>query len=129
MTIEEIKSLLDQLKRFNVKFNHYIELNEHEDGQFIKCSDLDMLITNIEKKNMINEELNEELLKEEIFHFISKHECIVTNDVKKKDRYKKVKFTTFGNIVAGDAIYDIIQLLDDDMKLKVVEMMRKKQVR
>ena len=40
----------------------------------------------------------------------------------------KLGLTTFGNRAGCRAVYDVIQMLDDDMKLKVVEMMRNKRV-
>ena len=74
----------------------------------------------------INMNIKNELLKEEIFNFISKHEAIVSNDIKDNDI--EVRFTTFGNKAGCKAIYDILQMLDDDTKLKVIEMMRNKRV-
>lgn len=67
-------------------------------------------------------------IKEEIFNFISTHEAQVSHDIHKKDKNIKVRFTTFGNRAGCKAVYDVIQMLDDDMKLKVVEMMRSKRV-
>ena len=67
-------------------------------------------------------------IKEEIFNFISKHEAQVSSDVKKKGDGIDVRFTTFGNRAGCRAVYDVIEMLDDDMKLKVVEMMRNKRV-
>ena len=67
-------------------------------------------------------------IKEEIINFISTHEAQVSYDMNKKDENIKVNFTTFGNRAGCRAVYDIIQMLDDDMKLKVVEMMRVKRV-
>lgn len=67
-------------------------------------------------------------IKEEIFNFISTHEAQVSHDMNKKDENIKVSFTTFGNRAGCKAVYDIIQMLDDGMKLKAVEMMRNKRV-
>ena len=67
-------------------------------------------------------------IKEEIFNFISAHEAQVSRDMKKKDDEINVRFTTFGNRAGCRAVYDVIEMLDDDMKLKVVEMMRNKRV-
>jgi predicted regulator of amino acid metabolism with ACT domain len=67
-------------------------------------------------------------IKEEIFNFISTHEAQVSRDVKKKDDDIEVRFTTFGNRAGCRAVHDVIQMLDDDMKIKVVEMMRNKRV-
>lgn len=67
-------------------------------------------------------------IKEEIFNFISTHEAQVSRDMKKKDENIPVRFTKYGNRVGCKAVYDVIQMLDDDMKLKVVEMMRNKRV-
>ena len=67
-------------------------------------------------------------IKEEIFNFISTHEAQVSRDVKSKDEDIDVRFTTFGNRAGCRAVYDVIQMLDDDMKLKVVDMMRNKRI-
>jgi hypothetical protein len=67
-------------------------------------------------------------IKEEIFNFISTHEAQVSHDMDKKDENIKVTFTTFGNRAGCRAVYDVIQMLEDDMKLKVVDMMRNKRV-
>jgi len=69
-----------------------------------------------------------EKLKEEIFNFISVHEAIISHEMKDKDENINVRFTTFGNRAACRAVYDIFQLLDDDMKVKVIEMMKNKKV-
>lgn len=65
-------------------------------------------------------------IKEEIFNFISTHEAQVSRDMRKKDI--DVRFTTFGNRAGCKAVYDVIEMLDEDIKLKVVEMMRNKRV-
>ena len=67
-------------------------------------------------------------IKEEIFNFISTHEAQVSRDMRKKDDDIDVRFTTFGNRAGCKAVYDVIEMLDEDMKLKVVEMMRNKRV-
>ena len=67
-------------------------------------------------------------IKEEIFNFISAHEAQVSRDMKKKDDAINVRFTTFGNRAGCRAVYDVIEMLDDAMKLKVVEMMCNKRV-
>lgn len=67
-------------------------------------------------------------IKKEIFNFISTHEAQVSKDMNEKDGNIKVRFTTFGNRAGCRAVYDVIQMMDDDMKLKVVEMMRNKRV-
>lgn len=67
-------------------------------------------------------------IKEKVFNFISKHEAQVSHDMNEKDENIEVRFTTFGNRAGCRAVYDIIQMLDDDMKLKVVEMMCNKRV-
>jgi hypothetical protein len=67
-------------------------------------------------------------IKEEIFKFISTHEAIVSNDMRNRDEDIEVRFTTFGNRAGCKAIYDIIQILDDDTKSKVLELMRNKRV-
>ena len=67
-------------------------------------------------------------IKEEIFNFISKHEVQVSNDMNEKDENIKVRFTKFGTRVGCRVVYDVIEMLDDDIKLKVVDMMRNKRV-
>lgn len=67
-------------------------------------------------------------IKEEIFNFVSIHESIVSNDMRNRDENIDVRFTTFGNRAGCKAVYDIIQMLDNDMQLKVVQMMRDKRV-
>lgn len=67
-------------------------------------------------------------IKKEIFNYISKHEAQVSHDMKKKDDSIDVRFTTFGNRAGCKALYEVIQLLDEDMKLKVVEMMKNKKI-
>ncbi len=67
-------------------------------------------------------------IKEEIFNFISTHEAQVSNDMKKKDDMIDVRFTKFGNRAGCKALYEVIQMLDEDMKLKVLEMMKNKRV-
>lgn len=67
-------------------------------------------------------------IKKEIFKFISIHESIVSNEMRNRDENIVVHFTTFGNRAGCGAVYDIIQMLDDDMKLKVIEMMKNKRV-
>jgi len=67
-------------------------------------------------------------IKKEIFNFISTHEAIVSHEINERDENIKVHFTTFGNRAGCKAVYEIIQMLDDDTKLKVIEMMKNKKV-
>jgi hypothetical protein len=67
-------------------------------------------------------------IKEEIFNFLSTHEAQVSHDIKEKDDNIEVTFTTFGNRAGCRALYDVILMLDDEMKLKVIEMMKNKRV-
>lgn len=67
-------------------------------------------------------------LKEEIFNFISTHESQVSHDMKQKDDMIDVRFTSFGNRAACKALYEVIQILDEDVKLKVLEMMKNRRV-
>lgn len=67
-------------------------------------------------------------LEEQIYKFISRHEAQLTTDIKAKDDDIEVRFTTFGSRAGCRAVYEIIQMLDDDMKLKVVEMMKNKMI-
>ena len=48
--------------------------------------------------------------------------------MEKIDENIKVRFTTFSNRAACKAVYDIVEMLDDDTKLKVIEMMKNKKV-
>ena len=63
-------------------------------------------------------------IREEIFKFVSKQEVILTNQMKEDDI--KANFTTFGNRVACKAIDEILAILSDDEKQKVLEMMKNK---
>ncbi len=65
-------------------------------------------------------------VKDVVRHFISKHEVIITDEINRKSRDKKVKFTTFGNKVACEALYEVISTLDGDSLDKVVTMMENK---
>lgn len=67
-------------------------------------------------------------IKEEIFTFISKHEGIISIEMHEKDEDINVRFTTFGNRAGCRAVYEVISMLDDDTKLKVLEMMKNKRV-
>jgi len=67
-------------------------------------------------------------IKEEIFNFISTLESQVSYDIKEKDDMIDVRFTTFGNRAGCKALYEVIKMLDEDMKLKVVEMMKNRRV-
>jgi hypothetical protein len=67
-------------------------------------------------------------IKEEVFKFISTHESIISNEMRNRDEDITVRFTTFGNRAGCRAINEIIELLDDDTKLKVIEMMKNKRV-
>lgn len=65
----------------------------------------------------------------EIIHnFVSTHEAIVSNDLRNRDSEIQVRFTTFGNRAAFKAITDIIKVLSEDEKVKVLEMMNSKRV-
>jgi len=67
-------------------------------------------------------------IKEEIFNFISTHEAQVSVDMKKKDDQIEVSFTTFGNRAGCRALYDVISMLDDQTRSKVLTMMKNKRV-
>ena len=68
-----------------------------------------------------------ENIKQEIFNFISKHEVIISHEMDNEN--VEAKFTTFGNRAGCRAIYEIIELLDEDMKIKIVEMMKNKRIK
>lgn len=64
-------------------------------------------------------------MEDKIFRYISAHEVLISDEMEKINDIP-VKFTTFGNRVACRAVREIIQLLDDETKLKVIEMMGNK---
>jgi hypothetical protein len=66
-------------------------------------------------------------IQEEIQNFMSTHECVISREMSDKDI--KSNFTTFGNRAGCRAIKDIIEVLDDDVKLKVLDMMKNKRVK
>lgn len=63
-------------------------------------------------------------IKKEINTFVSLHEIIISEIEKIKNEDTNVHFTTFGSRAASNALYDVIKMLDDDTKIKVIEMMR-----
>lgn len=67
-------------------------------------------------------------VKEEIYNFVSKHEQIVSNDMKKVDENINVSFTKHGNRAACKALYEVISVLHDDTKSSVRQMMVNKRV-
>jgi len=67
-------------------------------------------------------------IKEEMFNFISTLEAQVSYDMKQKDDMIDVRFTTFGNRAGCKALYEVILMLDEDMKLKIVEMTKNRRV-
>jgi hypothetical protein len=67
-------------------------------------------------------------IKEEIFNFVSTHEAQVSHDMRKKDDLNIIRFTTFGTRAGCKALYEVIELLDEDTKLKVVQMMQSRRV-
>lgn len=67
-------------------------------------------------------------IKEEIFNFISTHEAQVSVDMKKKYDHIEVDFTTYGNQAGCRALYDVISILDDQTRSKVIKMMKNKRV-
>lgn len=70
----------------------------------------------------------ENLIKEHIHDFISRHEAMVSDKVKNNNQDINVRFTNFGNYAARNALYDVIKILDDNTKLKVIEMMKNKYI-
>jgi len=67
-------------------------------------------------------------IKEEMFNFISTLEAQVSYDMKQKDDMIDVRFTTFGNRAGCKALYEVILMLYEDMKLKIVEMTKNRRV-
>ena len=67
-------------------------------------------------------------IKEEIFDFISTHESQISHDMREKDDNINVRFTTFGNRAGCRAIQEVIQMVDEDTKIRIVEMMRSRRV-
>lgn len=70
--------------------------------------------------------MTSEEIKEQIYHFISKHEILISDEAKKNN--KDARFTSYGNKAGLRAIYEIMEMMDDDMKSKVLEMMKNKKL-
>ena len=68
-------------------------------------------------------------LKEDISDFIGTHECIISKEMKERDDDIKISFTTWGHRAGCRAVSEIIELLDESSKLKVVNMIKNKRVR
>ena len=65
----------------------------------------------------------------EIIHdFVSTHEAQDSHYMRIKDSDIKVTFTSFGNKAARKAIVDILNVISENEKLKVLEMMKNKRV-
>lgn len=60
------------------------------------------------------------------YDFTSIHESQISCDTKKRDI--DAKFTTFGNRAACRVLLEVINVLDNDMKLKVIEMMKNRKI-
>ena len=60
--------------------------------------------------------------KEDILNFMSDHEIIISKEM--ADKNIKAKFSKFGNRAGCRAIYEIIDMLDPNIKLKVINMMK-----
>lgn len=60
--------------------------------------------------------------------FVSKHEILVSERIKKVSDDYNVSFTKWGSRACFNALYDIIDILDEDNKLKVLEMIRNKKI-
>lgn len=67
-------------------------------------------------------------IEDEVYEFISTHEAIVSRDVREKSGIN-ANFTSFGNKASRKALMEVIELLDEDTKSKVVEMMKSKRVK
>jgi hypothetical protein len=68
-------------------------------------------------------------LQEIIYKYVSKHEAQLSSNLKNgSDNNIDVHFTRFGTTAACKAIYDIIDLLDNDNKIKVIEVMKNKRI-
>lgn len=67
-------------------------------------------------------------IKDKIFNFLSIHESIVSNNMKNRGDNINVKFTTFGNRAGCKALTEVIEMLDEDTKIKVIEMMENKRI-
>lgn len=63
-----------------------------------------------------------------IYDYVSTHEVIETNRVRKKDEDIPVRFTKFGNRSSCKSIREIISLLDDKNKKKVLFHMDNRRV-
>lgn len=63
---------------------------------------------------------------DEIINFMGTHECIESNRTCNKNI--NAKFTTFGNRAGIRALKDVIDILDEDTKERVLDMMKNKKV-
>ncbi len=67
-----------------------------------------------------------DLFQDYLEHQATIHESQISCDTKKIDI--DAKFTTFGNRAACRALLEVINVLDNDMKLKIIEMMKNRRV-
>jgi hypothetical protein len=67
-------------------------------------------------------------IQEEIYNYISKHEATISNNFRNSGDDIKVHFTTFGNRAACKAVHEILNILDDESKILVLNMMKNKRV-
>ena len=70
--------------------------------------------------------MDKEYIIEEVSNFVSTHEVIVSNTMKKRDI--NVNFTTFGSRAAVKAIYEIVSSLEPKVQEEVIEMMKNKKI-
>ncbi len=66
-------------------------------------------------------------MEETIFRFISVHEAQLSQDLEKQG-LENIKFTRFGTRAGCRALREVIEILNEDQKLKVIEMMSNRKI-
>jgi hypothetical protein len=66
-------------------------------------------------------------LEERIFRFVSVHEGQLSHDLEKQG-LENIKFTRFGTRAGCRALHEVIEILNEDQKLKVLEMMKNRKI-
>jgi hypothetical protein len=61
-----------------------------------------------------------------VHDFVATHENIITNKAHERDENIDVRFTRWGNSVARRCLIDVIDVCDEETKLKILDMMDNK---
>jgi hypothetical protein len=72
------------------------------------------------------EELKNIDVNKEISDFIGTHESIISREMLERDEDIRISYTTWGHRAGCRAVNDILQLLDEETKLKVMVFMKNK---